>query len=127
MTAEPLFTAPSDPAYRDGSRLHRAATPTTCRACGAIVLRGLDADACAFTALADPRPVTAAGEVAALRDGRRTYDLDGRELSARDRWSIPGRPPTPRRPVLAAHRCHSPLPATWLAPAPDPAPDKEPF
>ena len=108
--------------YRDGSRLGRQASATTCPRCHLTVLRGLDAAMCALTVLADPRRLSPAGEVAALRDGRDTYLLDGRELVPRKPWNIPGRPPTTTRTVLAEHRCHAPVPDHWHLPPAPPAP-----
>lgn len=93
--------------------------------CGAHVLVGLDADRCALTARVEPYPLTALGEVEALRAGRWTYRLLRGALDRRDRWNIPGHPPTPEVPVLAAHVCGQPLPATWLAPPP-PRPARQP-
>lgn len=111
--------------YLDGSRLHRRAATTTCRRCGMVVLRGLDADRCAFEVLADPRRLSPAGEVAALRDDRRTYLLDHGELCRRNHWNIPGRPPTDTRTVLAEHRCGAPVPDDWHLPAAPPPPTRE--
>lgn len=105
----------------DGSRLGRRIAATTCRGCGQVVYRGLDASRCALETITDIRPLTALGEVEALRDGRRTYRLRGRELDRRDRWSIPGHPPAPDTLVLPEHRCGHPPPASWLAPAARPA------
>jgi hypothetical protein len=43
--------------------------------CGAIVLAALDHWACAIEVICDPYPLSALGEVHALRDGRRTYQV----------------------------------------------------
>ena len=113
----PLSTLP-EPITSPISTTPRA---TRC-ACGAPVIRALDARACAFTAVVDRAPVTAAGEVAALREGRWTWQADGGGLTRRTRTNIPGHPPGQPWPVHAEHRCHQPLPAAWLAPVPDPVP-----
>ncbi len=89
--------------------------------CGAHVIVGLDADTAALVARCEPYPLSPIGEVEAMRDGRDTYRVMWGALDRRDRWNIPGQPPAPGRPVLAAHRCGDPLPAAWLAP-PSPRP-----
>ena len=103
------------------NRLGRLARVTR-HACGAVVIEGLDGKACAFIVAVDPQPVTAAGEVAAIRDGRGTWRIWHGQLDPRDQWNIPGHPPGDPWPVHAEHRCHQPLPAAWLAPVPDPVP-----
>lgn len=103
----------------------RLARPTTC-VCGATVLAGLDDDVCAFTANADPFPLTHPGEVV-LRAAttRRSYVLI---LGALWRRTYIG--PTDA-PVLAQHVCGQPLPDSWLADLPPPLtvhlPDKPPY
>ena len=96
--------------------------------CGQYVLRGLDADRCALTVLADPYPLSALGEVGALGLGRPTYYLHRGELEPRDRWNIPGHLPSHDLLVVAAHDC-TPMRADWLlGPAPKtpaPAPTTE--
>lgn len=93
--------------------------------CQAIVLIGLDADRCAITATVDPYPLTPAGEVWALQQQRRTYQLDHGRLEPRDRWNIRGKPPSPTRTVLAWHDCTTPIPAEHRRPTPPPAPRPE--
>ena len=56
------------------NRIGRAAR-TVRHVCGAVVLEGLDRNRCAFLVAVDPQPVTAAGEVAAIRDGRGTWRI----------------------------------------------------
>lgn len=92
------------------TRVSRQARIHTCRTCAAPVLTGLDADRCALTTTVDAYALTPAGEVWALRDGRRTYTLHRGQLDRRDRWNIPGHPPSPQRTVLATHTCHQPIP-----------------
>lgn len=93
-----------------------------CRTCGRPIVSGLDANVCALTGHADPEPLTAAGEVAALLDGRATYELTDRvdrsELDARSAWDIRARPAGHSPPVLAGHRCGAPVPPDWRAPVP---------
>lgn len=89
--------------------------------CGQPVLTGLDGRVCALTVVVDPYRLTAEGEVAALRDDRRTYRIWHGELDRRDQFNIPGHPPAPALPVLAEHRCHDPVPYPWRAPALPPA------
>jgi hypothetical protein len=96
--------------------------------CHAPILAGLDGDACALPVMVDPYPLTPAGEVWALTAGRVTYHLLRGALDPRNRWSIPGHPPTADRPVLAAHRCSEPVPPEHRLPpvpaAPRPAPEE---
>lgn len=83
--------------------------------CGGLVLVGLDDEAMAWPAYADPIPLTVAGEAAALMAGRKTYTLRGIyvfTLTYRDRWVIEaGRRDDIR--VLASHECAIPIPAEW--------------
>jgi hypothetical protein len=90
--------------------------------CGMPALVGLDGDRCGLVTLVDPYPLTALGEVAALRADRATYSLDSGRLYRRDRWSIPGRPPSHELVVLATHDCTR-IPDDWRLP---PAPPKPP-
>jgi len=98
----------------------------TCPRCHRLVMVGLDAHRAALAATVDPYPLTALGEVEALRDERSTYSLTSGELRRRDRWSIPGHPPAHDLTVLAAHDCTG-IPDAWrLPPAPSaPRPVKE--
>ena len=86
--------------------------------CHQPILAGLDANRCALSVMVDPYPLTPAGEVWALQSGRRTYALSRGELERRDRWSIPGRPPSPKLPVLVEHACDTPVPPEHRAPPP---------
>lgn len=95
--------------------------------CHAPILAGLDADVAALSVAVDPYPLTPLGEVEALRDSRRTYDLRQMRLDRRDHWTIPGHPPSPRHPVVAEHRCGHPIPDDWKAPPAPPAPTPEEF
>lgn len=88
----------------------RAARVIACRDCSAPVFRGLDADIMALEVTVDVRPVNADGELTALLEERRTYELswNGRryEIDRRDQFRIKGRPPGTRGiDVLVSHVC----------------------
>jgi len=95
--------------------MNRQAKPVRCR-CGATVLTGLDNDYAALVVVVDNSPITATGEVGALTAGLATYCLRGGALDRRDRWSIPGHPPSHELPVHAQHVCSQPIPDGWLLP-----------
>jgi hypothetical protein len=104
-----------------GSGNSDRARPRRCPACGASVLVGLDDTVAAFRAVADPTPLSRAGEVLALITGRDTYRLTDPprvSLRRRDRWQISGRP-ADTCVVLPAHACGAPL-----APTPATADDR---
>ncbi len=89
----------------------------THRPCGIPTLAGFDNHTAALDAWCDLAQLSPTGEALALLDNRRTYRLwNGTELRRRDRWTIPGHPPTENLPVFAEHRCHQPIPATWTIP-----------
>lgn len=105
----------------------RKAKLTICP-CGSPVLAGLDDDRCAFTANADIRQLTPAGETATtVLLQRATFELAVHELWRR-RDSEHGKPS--RFPILPEHRCNDPVPSTWTKP-PNPNlredPDDPPF
>lgn len=94
----------------------RAARAGYCHSCGRVVLRGLDADRAALTAVCDPEPLNLLGEFLALSAGRPTYDLQWRsryELNPREPVHIRTIPAGGSRQatVVAAHRCGQPIPA----------------
>lgn len=101
----------------------RTARPGRCRTCKATILRGLDADLCAFPTTADPIPLSPIGEALALLAGRQTFHLrrtpgtTDLQLDRRDQWQIAGQPaatPDSLFPAdtVAEHKCWSPpLPA----------------
>jgi len=94
--------------------------PTLHRPCGQPTFTALTGDRCAVIVRVDTPPLSPTGEVAALTAGRRTYAARGKYLEPRDRWTIPGRPPSADNHVHAEHTCQ-PIPATWLLPpAPEP-------
>ena len=93
----------------------RSARGAPCPKCQAPVVRGLDAEWCALSVDADPRPLTQWGELAAIMAKRSTYELtrhgDRLELDRRDQWRIKDRPaggPGWRGDVLALHVCRAP-------------------
>ena len=90
------------------TRIGRNPIPAPCRKCRRIVLTAWDADMCAILVHLEPHALTPHGEVWALRDGRRTYNLTRTGIDRRDRWNIPGKPPSIDRVVLASHECSSP-------------------
>ena len=55
----------------------------------------------------DVYPLTAAGEVAALQQGARTFRLHQGRLQVRDRYNIPGKVPSHEVLVIRSHRCGS--------------------
>lgn len=96
-----------------GRRHSRRAHEAECRSCGVRVVAGLDADALAFPAQADPAPISQDFEQECMFDDRPTYDfaagvLTRRSFSLFNYWS-------PRRVVLAQHRCESPVPHRGIA------------
>lgn len=97
----------------------RRAQPRLCRRCNAHVIVGLDCDLVALPAQVDPTPLTAAGEVVALAQARRTLRLtpDGgrHTLDYRDSWRITGHP-AETCVVLPEHRCGEPLAGALVAP-----------
>lgn len=99
-----------DLGWRDETRRRhsRRAREGRCPECGAEVVAGLDADALAFPALADPTPIGPGFELECQFAQRMTYDFHGGVLTRRsdsvlNHWSA-------RRIVLAQHRCESPAP-----------------
>src|SRR4051812_50007976 len=83
-------------------------------------MRGLDDDKCAGLAVVDSRPLSAAGELWALLEGRVTYDLAWRgtryEIDMRYVENVKGHPPGSRVnvDVVCEHRCGKPI--TCIAP-----------
>lgn len=115
-----------------GARLER------CDDCGTRTLRGLDADACAVTAICTPILLDHLGEYLALAHGLRTYSLARRfSASGRPRWEIDPRTQwhiekyDRRYPIIPAHRCGVALPAAVGTPfkrlAPPAKHDTPPF
>ena len=86
--------------------------------CGTWALVAIDADTAGLTVWTDPYPLTPAGEVWALTNGRTTYYIHAKQLEPRNAWNIAGRPPGPDRTVLAAHQCGTGIPVQHRAPAP---------
>ena len=93
----------------------RAARAGHCHSCGQVVLRGLDADRAALTAITDPEPLNPLGEFLALSVGRKTYDLTWRgryELNPREPCHIQAAPAQllGKFSVVVAHLCGQPMP-----------------
>lgn len=89
--------------------------------CRMATLAGLDRDRAALVVHVEPYPISPVGEVAALRDGRATYQVAPWGLLQRTAHHI-RQTPAGQRTVLAKHRCGEPLPADWIAsPKPRPA------
>jgi hypothetical protein len=86
-------------------------------------MAALDHWACALTIDLDPWPLSPAGEVEALRDGRRTYQIRQWGVRERNAYRIAGNPPRPGVTVLAEHRCGERIPEAWKQP-PTPATPK---
>ncbi len=113
-----LTTRLFEQGYVTGDRVGRRVQLRSCRWCGVRTFRGLDADRAALMVVVDPVALNQAGEVWALERGRGTYLLSRDELSPRNRFNIPGKPPSGSRVVLVAHECGVPVPAWGLLDAP---------
>jgi hypothetical protein len=87
--------------------------------CRARCLAGIDDSG--FDTWCDPHPLTPDGELAALLEGRPTYDVSGRQLCIRRSRRI-AYFPAAARPVLATHVCGHPIPDGWRLPPAPPAP-----
>lgn len=83
--------------------------------CGDLILIALDYWTAAYTVHCDPYPLSAHGELQALRDDRKTYQMETYGVRHRNAWRIRSKPPG-KATVLTEHRCHHPLPQDWLAP-----------
>ena len=86
--------------------------------CGQITMVALDHWTAAMPVQLDPWPLSPAGEVEALRAGRRTYQIRHWGVRHRNAYRIAGNPPGPRTTVLAEHRCGEVTPETWRQPPP---------
>ena len=96
----------------------RKAVYRLCRACGAVVLEGMDADRAAWTVQADPTPITALEEVLCVMVTRPTYTLRLGErwlLDYRDEYAV-GK--SSDRLVVPAHRCGARFASRLPVPAP---------
>lgn len=105
-------------AARSGNASSRAAKPALCRACGRLVLRGLDGDRCALLVECDPHEIDTTGELLALMLNLRTYTLTRSPItSAATGWALDPRYPTAirrgqRTALVAQHRCGIAIPPT---------------
>ena len=91
-----------------GRKTWRTTTARRCPQCRTPIVEGLDADACAGRALADPTPLDATGEVHALLAGLRTYTAHRTNNGAVQLTRRSGRWPTVIRSahdVWPEHRC----------------------
>ena len=93
--------------------LTRNAGIRTCRKCRTNCLAGIDING--LDTWTDPQQLHPAGELQALLDNRRTYNLyAGKQLMPRDRHLMAAYPAGHKqRPTFAAHRCDQPIPTTW--------------
>lgn len=98
---------------RFGNQKHRVKK----HRCGGLVLVALDHWACALEVICDPYPLSPVGEVEALRDGRRTYQVRAWGVRYRNGYRIREKP-AGTVTVLTDHICDRALPATWLQPPP---------
>ena len=91
-----------------GRKTWRTATAIRCPNCKTPIVAGLDADACAGRALADPTPLDATGEAHALLAGLATYTAHRTNNGAVQLTRRSGRWPTIIRSahdVWPAHAC----------------------
>ena len=93
--------------------LSRNAGIRTCRTCRQHCLAGIDING--LDTWTDPQQLHPAGELQALLDNRRTFNLyAGKQLIPRDRHLMAAYPAGHKqRPTFAAHRCDQPIPTTW--------------
>lgn len=92
----------------------RKAAAQTCRDCQAVIIVGLDDDAAALVARADPTPITWAAElIINITHRRHTYALIRAELNRRDPGHLVAES---QFPVLPEHKCGHPAPDHWHAP-----------
>ena len=100
----------------------RTAITTTCAKCRREILSGPDADTCGMDAKADKTPISRTGELWAVVENRRTYELDptGR-LHRRTAKAVIFGGVGLFSSLHPEHQCAA-VPAAWLAPAkPEPA------
>lgn len=117
------YAVPRGRIYRYGTR-HRRTDGTAGNMkirhanhrCGQPIIVALDHWVCAISVICDPYPLSAAGEVEALRDGRRTFQIRQWGVQHRTAYRIAGNPPSLRTTVLAEHRCGEVLPEAWRQP-----------
>ena len=93
--------------------LTRNAGIRTCRTCRTNCLAGIDING--LDTWTDPQQLHPAGELQALLDGRRTFNLyAGKQLMPRDRHLMAAYPAGHKqRPTFATHTCDQPIPTTW--------------
>ena len=121
-------------------RLRPRATPTTCRACHAPIVKARTPEPGSFLAIVDPRPVGELGEALAVLAGLATYELvdwgTKCTIELRLRNEIRRRPiygyryPRFKYDVLVEHSCGSDIPrieSTHSMPSPPAQYDECPF
>ncbi len=113
MTSRWLATMLIDKGVMSESGLTRNAGIRTCRTCHQHCLAGIDING--RDTWLDPQQLHPAGELQALLDDRRTFNLyAGKHLMPRDRHLMAAYPAGHKqRPTFAAHRCGQPIPTTW--------------
>jgi hypothetical protein len=102
-----------DKGHLSEAGLTRNAGIRTCRTCRQHCLAGI-----AITGLdtwLHPQPLHPVGELQALLDDRRTFNLyAGKQLMPRDRHLMAAYPAGHKqRPTFATHTCGQPIPTTW--------------
>jgi hypothetical protein len=97
---------------------------SVCPTCQTAIITGLDTDRAALPVTVTAHALTASGEAWALKSGLATYQLTGRQLYPRDRWNIPGKPPSASRTILASHDCDLVIPDQHRRPLPPPTPPR---
>ncbi|WP_017602179.1 hypothetical protein [Nocardiopsis lucentensis] len=86
-----------------------------CASCGSAVIVALDSAVAGIPVRADPLTLDEPSELRARVEGRMTYNLVGHPVSGRALVErIPELVVHRRHPVVAAHRCPGPVPATAI-------------
>lgn len=113
MTSRWLTTMLIDKGVMSESGLTRNAGIRTCRTCHQHCLAGIDING--RDTWLEPQPLHPAGELQALLDCRRTFNLyAGKQLMPRDRHLMAAYPAGHKhRPTFATHTCGQPIPTTW--------------
>lgn len=116
----------------DSDGVSRRVSSSRCPECRAAVLRGLDSDRCGWPVVASIDSVDQLGELLAIANGLRTFDLIPRQVKSSTGWQLDGRRSAhiakPRRhQVHAEHRCGLVLPAAPQSPRWLPRPIDPPF
>lgn len=95
----------------------RKALRTTCAKCRREILTGPDSDVAGMDARADSAPISRTGELWAVVEKRRTYELDATgRLHRRTAKAVIFAGVPSHSSLHSDHQC-APVPAAWLAPA----------